>query len=85
MTKAFHNSINYEVSFKCRSEGQFVLVPSECQMALKKRLKNEDTTQKLILDSDSNAHLSHDDIPPQSNSDTNEDQMMDRHRLLRQK
>jgi hypothetical protein len=43
-------------------------------MALKRRLQDEDIAQELILESDSNAHTSEDDISPlQSDSDTEED------------
>jgi hypothetical protein len=39
-------------------------------MALKRRLQDEDIAQELILESDSDAHISEDDIsPPQSDSD----------------
>jgi hypothetical protein len=44
------------------------------RMALKRRLQDEDIAQELILESDSGAHISEDDIsPPQSDSDTEED------------
>jgi hypothetical protein len=43
-------------------------------MALKRRLQNEEIAQELILDTDSEAHISEDDVsPPQSGSDTQED------------
>jgi hypothetical protein len=43
-------------------------------VALKRRLQDEDIAQELILESDSDAHLSEDDISPlQSESDTEED------------
>jgi hypothetical protein len=39
-------------------------------MALKRRLQDEETAQELILESDSDAHISEYDIsPPQSDSD----------------
>jgi hypothetical protein len=39
-------------------------------MALKRRLQDEDIAQELILESDSDAHISEDDIsPPQSDGD----------------
>jgi hypothetical protein len=75
MAQAFHESINCEVSFK--SETQFIVVPSECKMALKRRLQDEDMAQELILDSDSDAHISEYDISPQSDSDTEEDDRKD--------
>jgi hypothetical protein len=43
-------------------------------MALKRKVQDEDIAQELILESDSDAHISEDDIsPPQSDSDTEED------------
>jgi hypothetical protein len=46
-------------------------------MALKRSLQ-EDIAQQLILDTDSEAHMSKDDIsPPQSDSDTEEDNKID--------
>jgi hypothetical protein len=42
-------------------------------MALNRRLQDKDIAQELILDTDSEAHISEDDIsPPQSDSDTEE-------------
>jgi hypothetical protein len=46
-------------------------------MALKGRLQDEDIAQELILDTDSEAHISEDDISPQSDSDTEEDDRTD--------
>jgi hypothetical protein len=54
-----------------KSETQFVVVPSESRMALKRRLQDKHIAQELILDSDT--HISEDDISPQSDSDTEED------------
>jgi hypothetical protein len=50
MTQAFHEIVNYEVSYfqVPKSEMQLVVVPSECKTALKGRLQDEDTTQELI-------------------------------------
>jgi hypothetical protein len=59
-------------------ETQFVVVPSECKMALKRGLQDEDIAQELILDSDSDAHMSEDDISSQSDSDTEDDDRKDR-------
>jgi hypothetical protein len=47
-------------------------------MYLKRRLQDEDLAQELILESDSDAHISEDDISPsQSDSDTEEDDRTD--------
>jgi hypothetical protein len=57
---------------------QFTVVHSECKMVLNSRLQNEGTVQEQILDSDSGVHISEDDISPQSDSDTEEDNRKDK-------
>jgi hypothetical protein len=56
---------------------QFVVVSSECKMGLKRRLQDKDIAQELILDSVSDAHISEDDISPQSDSDTEDNDRKD--------
>jgi hypothetical protein len=42
---------------------QFVAIPSECKMALKRRLQGKDIALELVLDFNYDAHIS-DDISP---------------------
>jgi hypothetical protein len=47
-------------------------------MALKRRLQDKDIAQEVILESDSDIHISEDDIsPPQSDNDTVENDRTD--------
>jgi hypothetical protein len=49
---------------------QLVVVPSECKIDLKRRLRDQGIAQELILDSD--LHMFEDDVTRQSDNDTKE-------------
>jgi hypothetical protein len=49
---------------------QFVVVPSECKLALKRKIENEDIAQELILDCN---YISDDDISSQCDRDSDTD------------
>jgi hypothetical protein len=59
-----------------KSETQFIVVPSECKMTLKRRFRDEDIAQELILGCDCDTHI-YDDISSQSNSDIEENDRTD--------
>jgi hypothetical protein len=51
MTETFHETVQCEVKFQVpKYKMQLVVIPSECRIALKRRLQDEDIAQELTLD-----------------------------------